>query len=920
MSNDKSLRRALQLALLTGVTAALAVSTPIYAQEQDQDAEAEGALEEVVVTGSRIASRSDVTSATPVSVFGAEDIDAAGNATLEGFIQAQPFVTGGFLSSRVNNGNPGLATVSLRGLGSGRTLVLVDGHRLPPSTTGASVDFNLIPVGAVERIEVLRDGASSTYGSDAIAGVINVITKKNFDGVDLRWQYDITDEGDGDINRFSMLTGNSSDRGSATFGVEYTERKAIWQKDRDFSACPLGESGGEIRCIGSGTSYPARVLTSQGAQVIDATTGQPRPFTNDDTFNYAAVSYMVTPNEVFSIWGDGHYDLIQEGGFSSVTIFTNALFSNRKSQQQMAPVGTFWGPVVPTTHPDNVWGEDVVITRRLAEVETGRFFTQDVSAFRVIAGLEGAFANDWTWSVSYNYGRGVDTRVIEGQINQPRVDNILDPALCAADPACPKLWNPFITDSLDDELRGYALVTHSPVGRREMKVAQALVSGDFGGLELPGGPIQWVAGAETRRENAEFIPDGAAFLGQIYFVAGDRTQGKVKVDEYFGEINLPILSGLPFADLLALNLSTRYSDYGGAIGSDTNSKGTIEWAPIPSLRFRATYAEGFRAPSVGELYAPQQKSAQQYNDPCLNYGANPDPNIQANCAADGLPPDFSLTSSQATALFGGNPDLLPEQSESTSFGIVWAPEFANLSVRLDYFDIEVTDGVGTAGTNNVIQSCYNSPGFSHQLCSLIEGPSAVGEAPHPVSPYRNGLDNIAGIILTNANLSTFNTSGIDFGVDYDIEFGGGRVNLGVDGTWLDKHDYLPFEGADLVQAAGFIAEDQWVGNPASFAEWQARFKVGYTRDYWGVSWFPRYMSSVDDIFASPGNLVNSVGSVWYHDLQGWYNWKNMDFTIGVRNALDEEPPYLTNYDDMNTIQFSYDTAGRYYYFRVGFRM
>jgi iron complex outermembrane receptor protein len=921
MSNERSVRRAVELALMTGV-AAFALSTPLHAQEQEQGVEDDVMLEEVLVTGSRIAGRSDITSATPVSVFGAEDIDAAGNATLEGFIQAQPYVTGGFLSSRVNNGNPGQATASLRGLGSGRTLILVDGHRVPPATTGASVDMNMIPLGSIDRVEVLRDGASTVYGSDAIAGVINFITKRDFDGVDLRWQYDVTDEGDGDINRLSMLTGASSERGSATFGVEYVDRKAIWQGDRGFSACPLGESGGEIRCIGSGTSYPAHIFPSTiaGDYVVDSDTDQVRPYTNDDTFNYAAVSYMVTPNEVFSIWGDGHWDLIQDGGFSSLSIFSNAMFSNRKSQQQMAPVGTFWAPLVPETNPGNPFDEPVFVARRLAEVSTGRFFTQDVSSFRVIAGLEGEFSNGWTWTVDYNYGRGVDTRVIDGQINQPRVETALDPALCAADPDCPKVWDPFRRDTLDQELQDYVIVTHSPVGRREQKIAQAVVTGDTGGFHLPAGDIQWVAGASTRRENAQFIPDGAAFLGQIYFVAGNRTEGRIKVDEFFAEVNVPLVADVPFVNYLSTNLSWRYSDYGGAIGSDDNFKGTIEWAPISTLRFRGTYAEGFRAPSIGELFLPQRKSAQQYNDPCQNYGAGADPTVAANCAAEGLPPDFSLTSTQATSLFGGNAELQPEQSESTSFGLVWTPEFANLSVRLDYFDIEITDAIGTAGTNNVIQSCWGSAGFTHQLCSLLEGPSAVGEAPHPTSPYRNAIGNIAGIILTNANLSTFNTSGVDFGLNYSLDGWGGRWDFSGEGTWLDKHDYLPFEGADLVQAAGFVAEDQWVGNPATFAEWQARFVIGYSRDFWGVSWIPRWIDSAQDIFASEANMVNSVPSIWYHDFQGWVNWKNFDFTLGVRNAFDEEPPYMTNYDDMNTIQFTYDTAGRYYYFRVGFRM
>lgn len=919
MSTDRSVRRAIQIALMAGVTSAFAFSPSVFAQEQDQGAEEEDlALEEVIVTGSRIRGSTDDTSVTPVSVFGSEDLAASGVPTLEGFLQAQPFVTGGFQSSRVNNGNPGQAQVSLRGLGAGRTLVLVDGFRVPPSTTGNSVDINQIPMSSVERIEVLRDGASTIYGSDAIAGVVNIITKQDFDGMDFRAGYDVTDESDGEIYTASITTGATSDRGRVVMGVEYTDRREIWQGDRSFSRCPLQEFGGELICSGSGTSYPGHIFPteSDGDWILDGETL--RPFEPSDGYNYAEVSYMVTPSKMYNFYANSSYDLIMDG-FSSMTAFTSVMFSNRKSQQQMAAVGTFWAPLVGADHPGNPFDEDVYVARRLAENDTGRFFTQDVNTYRMIAGLEGNFRNGWTWDVSYNYARGVDTRVIEGQINQPRVNVALSPTACAADPNCPKVWDPFRVDTLDDEIKNYILVTHSPVGRRTLRQAQANLVGDFGSFELPAGPLNWAVGIEQRKEDAEFIPDGAASLGMIYFVSGEKTEGKIAVDEAYGEIDIPILADLPFADLLSVNLSARYSDYGGSIGSNTNAKGSIEWAPIPSLRFRATYAEGFRAPSIGELYAPQTKSAQQYNDPCLNYGAGASANVTANCQADGLPPDFGLTSTQGTALFGGNPDLTPEESESTSFGIVWTPDFTPLSIRLDYFDIEITDGIGTAGTNNVITSCYESSNFSHPLCELLEGPSAVGEAPHPTSPRRNAIGNIAGIILTNANLSTFNTSGVDFNVDWFTNLGNGQLNLSVAGTWLDENSYVLVPGAETVDQVGFFAEDQWNGSPAGFPEWQARFNIGYAGDSWGINYIPRYIDNVRDIFASETNLSNETGNYWYHDIQGYYNWNAWDFTVGIRNATDEDPPYVTNNDDMNTIMMTYDTAGRYYYFRFGFR-
>lgn len=210
-------------------------------------------LEEITVTGSRIV-RSDLTSVSPISVFTATDILEAGHVTIEDFVQNMPSVSGGFYGNTVNNGNPGYATVSLRGLGSNRTLVLLNGQRMPSAGSNGFVDLNMIPAGMIERVEVLRDGASTIYGSDAIAGVVNIITKRDLEGAEFRFQYDVTGEGDGEIYQVSGLGGASSDRGNIMFGMDYTERKKIMQGDRGFSECPLFENAdGSLYCGGSGT-------------------------------------------------------------------------------------------------------------------------------------------------------------------------------------------------------------------------------------------------------------------------------------------------------------------------------------------------------------------------------------------------------------------------------------------------------------------------------------------------------------------------------------------------------------------------------------------------------------------------------------------------------------------------------------------
>ncbi len=885
---------------------------------QDDDAVM---LEELVVTGSRI-KRTDVTSTSPISVLSEEDLKVTGQVTLEDVIQDMPSMTGAFLGKTVNNGNRGQATASLRGLGANRTLVLLNGRRMPSVGSTGYVDLNMIPVGMVERVEILRDGASTTYGSDAIAGVVNVITKRDFQGADFQAQYDVTSEGDGEIYQVSGIVGAGNDRSNVVFGMDYTDRKEIRQGDRGFSKCPIFEDAdGSLYCGGSSTSYPGHFYgvaddSPYPSHILD--NGQIVPFNGEDHgYNYATSSYMVTPQEVLSAYAQGYYDLVEESAFGSVTLTGELVWTNRQSDQLMAAVGTFWGPVVPASNPYNPTGEDVYLTRRLAETG-GRGFTQDASAWRVVTALEGTLPNEWTWDVSFNYSRWVDSRLVLGQVNMERTDTALDPDLCAADPDCPGVWDPFRVDTLTPELAAYITVPHSPLQKSEMKTLQINLTGDLGDFELPGGPIQWAVGYEHRYEEALFQPDGGATLGLIYSVSADRTEGDYTVDELYGEVRIPLLKDAPFADLLAAEISIRRSDYDNLDSAKTNWKYALEWKPVPALRLRTVYAEGFRSPSINELYSPQELSAQQYNDPCVNYGSGANATVTANCQADGLPPDFQLSSNQASSLFGGNPDLDPEESESWTLGVVLAPEASSFTASVDYFHIEITDAIGTAGTNNVIIGCYNSPNFSSSWCDLMPGPASVGDAPHATSPYRDATGAISGVLLTNANLADYETEGIDFAVSYVMEFGGySSLNLGLQGSYLMTYDYTPFQGADVVEMAGYVGEDQWAGSPATFPEWRLNFNFQYLMgDDWSFSWAPRWMAETKDINADAANADNYADAIWYHDVQASYNYEKWSFTLGVRNLFDEDPPYLTAYDDMNTIQYSYDTAGRYYYARV----
>ncbi|MEQ8693289.1 MAG: TonB-dependent receptor [Pseudomonadales bacterium] len=897
-------------------------------------------LEEVVVTGSRI-KRSDSSSISPISVLSEDDFMLSGNLTLENFIQDIPAVNGGDFGSTVNNGNPGVATVSLRGLGPNRTLTLVNGKRFASAAVDGYVDLNAIPAAIVERVEVLRDGASTVYGSDAIAGVINIITKQDYEGVDIDFGYDVTDESDGDQFNLAVTFGNTFDRGNFVLSAQMTKRDEIRQGDRGFSACPFFDDGVRTICGGSPTTTPASFTplidgTVTGAQV--AIPGGSRPFDEaTDSFNFAALSYLATPQDVYSAYAAVNYEIVDAGPLGVINANLELNYSNRESDQLLAPVGTFGGWLTGQAHPDNPYGDvlcagnpqcttpqAVATSRRLTE-SGGRRFTQDVNTWRISTGLDGEFENGWTWDTTIMIAKWEDSQRDEGRPNRPNIENMMDPVLCAAATnGCPGIFNPFESNSMTPAQVAYGFVGVNTKEDSTLNLFNFNVQGDLGDLELPGGKIGWAVGYENRREKASSNPDGGAAIGAIAFTPGNVTSGKYEVDEVYAEMVFPLLSEVPGAKMLNLEASARYTDVDFLSDSDTVYKVAAEWMPIEDIRFRATYSEGFRAPNISELFLGVQQSAESYTDPCRNYGTSgTDPTTVANCMADGLAPDFNLATFQATTLQGGNPNLEPETSESFTFGVVFTPSFLDrLTVSIDYFDIEIEDAIGTAPTSEVVSACYASVGFSDPLCAFIVGPAfpGVDETPSPSAPTRrNSNRQLSGVLQTEANLATYETSGIDFQVDYDFDTGLGNLALRMVGTYLEKYDYLPFAGGEVVELAGYFGGDPAFGNPATFAELQGNLSATLTNDRWGANITAKYMGETDDIDAAPANLDNSADAIWYFDVQGYFVVNDITLTLGVRNVTDEDPPYVTAYDDMNTIQFSYDTLGRYYYGRAEYK-
>jgi len=885
------------------------------AQQAAQDDESTAKVERIEVTGSRI-KRTDLESSSPISVFSAEDLAASGFVTVEKFIHSIPALNGGYNGSNTNNGSGGFASANLRGLGATRTLILINGRRY------ASGDLNSIPMSFIERVEVLRDGASTIYGSDAIAGVINFITKRNFEGVELVSQYDKAAEGDGETTKLGATIGSSSAKGNVVLSLEYTNRNAIWQGDRDFSAVPLNEVNGQLSPGGSGANafgswvsrVPGSPFATNGPYVVDPTTGNVRRFVAaTDAYNFASASYMVTPQEVFSINGAANYEVAND-----VKAFLEGGFTNRQSDQLLAADATFWGALVPANHPNNPIGENLTISRRLVETG-GRNFTQDFSDFRMVTGFEGFLANGWSWDVSYNYARYVDASLDIGRANVARYNTLLNPAACAADANCPGIWNPFLQGSLTPQMLAYASIPNSPIDRGVTKQFTANLTGDSGDFGLEAGSIGWAVGVEKRWESYQSIPDGGALIGQIYSVVGEPTEGSYVVDEAYAEVKVPLLAGLAAAERLDFTAAVRATNY-DFLDSQTTTKFGFEYVPLNGLLLRATYADGFRAPSITNLFSPQQESNTAYTDPCLNHAtSSASATVKANCVAEGLPGDFTIPNNQSATLVGGNPDLGPEESSSWTVGAVYSPEFIeNLSIALDYYKIEVDGAIGSPNISSVINNCYNSPNFSSPSCALIGGPAAVDRPALQGSRFRDFGGVVVGVIGAPSNIATFETEGIDFDATWFTTLSSGRLNVKLEGTYLRSYSYQSQEGQPIIELAGLYGVDpNFGGRVVAFPKLRSNLSLGYSTDNWDVSWTARYQSNSDDSEALPENVSNRTGTYVYHDVQGSYHLNTgLSFTLGVRNLFDKQPPYVSNNNDMNTLNSSYDTAGAYVYGRI----
>ena len=892
--------------MMVGIVAALAAGgMPATALAQDADGASGGeqakTLDVVSVVGSRIR-RQDETAASPVFTMEREEIESAGVVSLGALLQQLPSVGSSFNSTGSAGTSHGSSSINLRNLGANRSLVLVNGRRWVngAGTRGFRdfVDLNTIPLAAVERIEVLLDGATAIYGADAIAGVINITTYSSFDGIKINAYVGITDEGDGFTNNEDLLWGKTGDWGSALVSATVASNKQILAGDRDFSSVPLqglsrntpaGRFKNSVAVGGFGTK--AFVRDGSGFR-LDVPA--------KDVYNETSDTTLVGPLDRAGIYGQLRLNVSD-----SVTFVTEGLYNTRESSQRF-PAATPRirggdGMTIPVNHPFNPFGvpfqgsgTSFEVVRMITELGP-RINTQNVDTLRVAAGFEGELSNDWSWNSFYTYAQNKAKWTSSNQIDLDKVALALGPnARCATNGCVPLDIFGTITPQMADYIR-FNGVDHN--GTKQHDFTANLTGGLFA---LPAGMVAFAAGIEYRKESGYDNPSPYANQTPQFITYSRKTtsaprlptSGSYDLKEAYVEFNVPLLADVPFAKSLEFSAASRYSDY-STFGGTTNSKLGLTWRPWSDLMLRATWAEGFRAPSINELYAGLRQTNLPALDPCNGGGAG-----KPGCA--GVPATYNQANYSGGSILstvGGNPDLSPETSINRSTGFIYTPAFAKgLSWSMDWYSIDLKEAISSFGSQNLLNLCANSG----QRCGLIK---------------RDPSGEIINLVDGPINLNRLKASGLDTTLRYRFPTtDAGNFDVMLNAAYLDafdRYDTLPNGQVRVIKRAGKsdIARE-------SFPRWKANTSLNWMRDSWSGNWSMHYIGSTDE---GPAPAYGRIPLQLTHDVWGAYALASqpVTLTVGVQNLFDTDPPKsYVNGGDLNFDMSTYDPRGRFIYLKA----
>ena len=914
---------------------------------------AQEALQRVEVTGSRIR-QVDLETAQPVQVMTQEQIQKTGLVTVGDIINnlssagSPAFSKGGALTSNRENGGQ---YANLRNLGAQRVLVLVNGKRWTQTVAGFT-DMSTIPSSMIERLEILKDGASSVYGSDAIAGVINIILKKTMEGGQLSVYMGANEKGgDGKNKDFSLSYGAGDEKASLMFGLSHTEQGAVWARDREITAYSRGPnfptenlgSGpwGRIRQVsasGGPTGFD-RILNHTGDQMNPGVGADPRNPANyhnvtaltpiaADNFNTTSQMVFAMPSKLDTIFTKGELALPYDMRF-----VTTAMYSQRKGVSTTAgyPLSSTSQSAYPVyVDKDSYFnpygnqvagaglGQDLFFYRRTTEIP--RVTENNNRTLHIDATLEGEFQLrnlPWNWSVGYNHSKIDGYSVATGNTNLLNLKKALGPSFMNASGVvqCGTAAAPIgLADCVPFNILGgpsastpeqlaYIMSTGGYNFGSKVDSATADIAGEL--FELPAGALGFAAGFEHRTVEGAERPGDFQRSGFSTDLAGNPTSGRYQVREAYAELQIPVLKNLPLVESLSFNVATRHSDYSN-FGTTNNSKFSVIYRPIKDLMARGTWAEGFRAPTVGDTFGGGQQAFDTYLDPCDTlYGeASRTPAVAARCASGfggviGTPGGFRqrsqtgalITSSGGTQTAfpfnasAGNEFLQPETATTRTLGLVFSPSYVpGFSAAVDWYSIKIDNRIVAVSANYIAGECYTQ-GLA-DFCSSIKRDPVTG--------------SITALSRGNANLGQIKTEGVDLELRYRLpRFSWGQISLRSETTYLDEYSIKNSAAANWIDYSGEY----------DYHRWKSNFTTDWSLGNWSATWGTRWVSSVLDQCLNiprgwecnapttfrPGATsagANRLSSLIYHDLSAGYRFSwNGAIRVGVNNLFDKKPRF-----------------------------
>ncbi|RIV79693.1 TonB-dependent receptor [Pelagerythrobacter aerophilus] len=902
----------------------------------------------IVVTGSRI-SNPNLDQSSPVQVVGESEITLRQATNAEELIGELPGVSPG-AGAGVNNGGAGFASLNLRGVGTNRNLVLLDGTRLVPSSLLSETDLNIIPVALVERVEIVTGGASSVYGADAIAGVANFITKKDFAGAELAGTLGINERGDGARYRADVTLGANFDdgRGNAVLNVGYQKVEPVLQGDRDVSRNTYFINGEQI---GSGTTFPTRI----NGRIYNPETDSLRDYVGSrDAFNFAPDNYFQTPLERYNLFGSARYEIAD-----AIEVYAKGMFTKSTVQLSLAPSGMFgdtWllplnNPFLPNAVRTEVCASNSISAadcaaaagatdptdpnyREVATIINRRFVEQGprirnltTNQFQVWAGVRGEITDSIDFDI---YGLHGESDRKNSNINWGLKSRVQQALRAVSETECADPSNGCVpinlfgdgTDISPESIAFFNQPAGATISTR-LSVVSGSISGEIGNFLAGETPIGYALGAEYRKYGASQVSDVAFGTQDEVLGTGAPSpsfSGAYDVKEVFAEVIVPLVEDVPGIHSLTFEGGLRLSDYSNTGGSTTWKAGGT-WEPLRGYKIRGIFQHSVRSPNISELFTPVTTGLSNLpEDPCE--GTNPvgNPELTAICIAQGAPAGVignipSPSAGQINLTSGGNPDLGVETADSYTLGVVLTPpQIPRLAVTADYYHIKVTDAITLPTPNDIFGPCFEEG--DAEACALIRR--------NPLNGSLNGGGDTPGLIAVLTNQGTIVTSGVDLRINYDVPMSFGGLNFDLTGNWTEQSKFQASPVGINRECVG-----QYSSNCGFFAgeitpELSFNFRTTARIDEVGdISLLWRWIDGVDYERILPTDGVHpdylSIPSYNYLDLTFRTEIADtLGLTFSVQNLLDKDPPNVSNYvgttalNSGNTYPTTYDVLGRRY--------